>query len=218
MTTVITATTPQPEKPATTDQIQNHFLDIAYSATNKLERLNQTSSQNRISVAVISSAETDCETLSSTIKEFNSLSKTVAISEMVKESSIGDIVIKFLPENGLENVLFDEIPDAGPSADSLTRRVFSYNGKPAAKVMRGTIYINSNLKGDARNHTLARALYYELGVTGETTEYPDSLFYAGENTNTRLNTIDKKAIAVLYEPGLANSMTIEDLRKLIDIP
>jgi len=142
----------------------------------------------------------------------------VKISENIKESSNGDIVIKFLPGDGLANILLDDIPGAWPGTEVLTRHEFTYDGKPAAKIMRGTIYISSNLAGDARNHTLARSLYYQLGVTGDSTISPGSLFYAGENTNTALNEIDRKAVAILYEPGLANTMTMVDLRNVMYIP
>lgn len=216
--TIVTTATPRPENPVSADQVRDHFLNIAYSATNKIERLNYTAGQDRIIISVISPDGTDRDAISASVKEFNEISREVRISEMIKESGSGDIVIKFIPESGLANILLNDIPDSGPNKEILTRREFSSGGKPAAKVMRGTIYINSNLKGDARNHTIARSLFYELGVTGETTNYPDSLFFAGDNTNTRLNSVDRKAIAILYEPGLANTMTLEDLRKLMYIP
>jgi hypothetical protein len=57
---------------------------------------------------------------------------------------------------------------------------------------------------------------YEMGETGDTTLYPESLFYSGENT--RLSPADRKAIALLCEPGRANGMNIEDLRKRVYLP
>jgi len=216
-TTVVTTATPLPQKPVSADRARDHFLDIAYSATNRLERFNATGSQDRITISVVAPGETDAAVLSAAAAEFNAVSKTVTLSTMIKETDNGGIVIKFLPEDGLDSILLKGIPDTGPDHESLTQRVFTYNGKTSARVLRGTIYINNNLKGEVRNHTIARTLFYEMGATGETVGYPDSLFYSGENTNVQLNGIDKKAIAMLYEPGLANGMTIEDLRKVMPI-
>ena len=88
----------------------------------------------------------------------------------------------------------------------------------AAKILRGTIYINANLKGDARKHMLVRSLMYEMGLTGETTKYPDSIFSAAENTNVEFAPVDKKAITMLYESGFSNGMNAEDLRQNLYIP
>jgi hypothetical protein len=118
----------------------------------------------------------------------------------------------------MSSILLDEIPDVGPQHEVLTRREMTSGGVTSCKVVRGTVYINGNLKGDERNHTVARCLWYELGVTGETAHYPDSLFSASTNTNTQLSEIDRKAVAILYEPALANSMSVEDLRKVIYLP
>jgi hypothetical protein len=215
--TLVTTGAVPPVKTFTDDDVTAHFLDIAYSSTNRLERLNITSDKSRIILSGSALGDTDTATLAALAREFSGVSPTMGMSDSIKDTDNGDIVIKVVPENGLDNIFLYDIPATGPFNDSLTRREFSYQGKPAAKVLRGTIYLNGNLKGDVRNHTLARCLYYELGVTGETTKYPDSLFYAGENTNTKLNSIDKAAIAILYRPGLANGMTIMDLRKIMYI-
>ena len=58
-----------------------------------------------------------------------------------------------------------------------------------------------------------RSLDHELGVTGETDKYPDSLFYSGENTNVNLTYADRGAIAILYGPGLSPGMTADDVKK-----
>jgi len=82
---------------------------------------------------------------------------------MPKEGSSGDVVIKFLPAAGLNVIVLNDIPASGPFNESLTRGELKYKGVVAAKIMRGTIYINSDLGGDAQNHILARCLMYEMG-------------------------------------------------------
>jgi hypothetical protein len=59
---------------------------------------------------------------------------------------------------------------------------------------------------------------YERGLTGESTRFPDSVFYAGENTNTDLTPADKKIISMLYAQGFSNGMNMEDLKKVIYLP
>lgn len=221
ITTAVPATTaatrPAVTTPVSAEQANAHFLAVAYSATNRLERYNYTATQNRLVISALTPTVEDLAAMEAVAKEFNGISRTIKVSENIKEGSNGNIIVKFLPETGLSQIVLSDIPDPGPDKESLTRREFSYQGKPTAKIVRGTIYINNNLAGDARTHAIARSIYYELGVTGDTADYPDSLFYAGENTNTALNTVDKKAVDILYEPGLANSMTLEDIKKVVYI-
>ena len=72
-TTVVTTATPLPQKPVSADMARNHFLDIAYSATNKLERFNATGSQDRITISVVAPGETDTAVLSEAATEFNAI-------------------------------------------------------------------------------------------------------------------------------------------------
>ncbi len=216
-TLVITETT-QPERTFSANQVRDHFLDIAYASTNRLERLNYSESHPRVTVSLVSGVDSDKAVIADTAQEFNAVSRDVKISEMPKEGDSGDVVIKFLPATGLNVIALNDIPGAGPFNESLTRGELKYKGVVAARIMRGTIYVNGDLERNAENHILARSLMYELGVTGETTVYPESLFYSGDNTNTKLSAVDQKAIALLYEPGLANGMTLDDLKKVIYIP
>ena len=200
------------------DDIKNHFLDIAYTSTNRVERLDFYSSRPRVVVSASSASDDDIAVLEKTIKTFNDASRTVKLSENVKNTDSGDILIRFLPEDGLKAIDLNTAADTGPFSDVLTRRELYQGDVIAAKVLRGTVYVNGNLKGDAKKHALVRGLMYELGLTGETTKYPDSVFYAGENTNVDLSSIDKKAIAMLYESQFYNGMNAEGLRYVIYSP
>ena len=200
------------------DDVKNHFLDIAYTSTNRVERLDFSSSRPRVVVSASSASDDDIAVLEKTIKSFNDASRTVKLSENVKNTDSGDILIKFLPEDGLKAIDLNTAADTGPFSDVLTRRELFQGNVIGAKVLRGTVYVNGNLKGDAKKHMLVRSLMYELGLTGETTKYPDSVFYAGENTNVELSSIDKKAIAMLYESQFYNGMNAEGLRYVIYSP
>jgi hypothetical protein len=200
------------------DDIRNHFLDIAYTSTNRLELLDAYSARSRIILSALSASDDDIAVIEKTAKSFNEASTTVKLSENVKETDKADILIKFLPEEGLKAIDLNTAPDSGTFSDVLTRRELYQGDVLAAKILRGTIYINANLKGDAKKHVLVRSLMYEMGLTGETTRYPNSIFYAEENTNVNFAPIDTKAIAMLYNSGFSNGMTGEDLRRIIYIP
>ena len=200
------------------DDVRNHFLDIAYTSTNRLERLDYYSSRPRVVISASSASDDDIAVIEKTVKTFNDASKTVQLSENVKNTDSGDILIRFLPEEGLKAIDLSTASESGPFSDVLTRRELYQGNVLAAKVLRGTIYFNANLKGDAKKHALVRSLMYEMGLTGETTKYPDSIFYAGENTNVEFAPVDTRAIAMLYESQFYNGMNAEGLRATIYVP
>ena len=215
--TAATAVTPAATI-ATADDYANHFLDVAYASTNRLERLDYSSSKPRVVIVALSAGSDDIALLEKTAADFNGVSSTMKISENIKESGTGDLFIKFLPEDGLSAINLMEAPESGPFAESLTRRELRQNNAVGAKVIRGTVYINANLKDDARKHMLIRSVMYEMGLTGESAIFPDSVFYAGDNTNYQLTTADKKVIGTLYQDGLYNGMTLDEVRKVVYIP
>jgi hypothetical protein len=57
-----------------------------------------------------------------------------------------------------------------------------------------------------------------MGLTGETTKFPDSVFYGGANTNSVLTSADKKIITMLYAEGFYNGMNIDQVRSMVYIP
>jgi hypothetical protein len=200
------------------DDITSLFLDVAYTSTNRLERVNYNSAKPRLTVVALSASNDDIALIEKTAKEFNEASQTVKISENIKESGTGDIFIKYLPEDGLSAITLSTIADSGTLTEVLTRRELYQGNRIGAKVMRGTVYINANLKDKERKHMLVRCLLYQMGMTGETTKFSDSVFYAGENTNIDLTSSDKKVINILYQTAFYNSMTMEELRKYVYLP
>jgi hypothetical protein len=215
--TATTATTPVPTV-VKADDYANHFLAVAYASTNRLERLDYSSSKPRVVLVALSAGDDDLALIESTAAAFNEVSPTVKISENIKETGTGDIFIKFLPEDGLSAISLMEAPESGPFSESLTRRELYQNGSVGAKIIRGTVYINANLRNDPRKHMIVRGLMYEMGLTGESAIFPDSVFYAGDNTNYVLSAADKKVIGMLYQDGLYNGMTLDEVRKVVYIP
>jgi Protein of unknown function (DUF2927) len=200
------------------DDITSLFLDVAYTSTNRLERVNYNSAKPRLTVVALSASNDDIALIEKTAKEFNEASQTVKISENIKESGTGDIYIKYLPEDGLSAITLSTIADSGTLTDALTRRELYQGNRIGAKVMRGTVYINANLKDRERKHMVIRGLLYQMGMTGDTTKFSDSVFYAGENTNTDLTSSDKRVINILYQSAFYNGMTMEELRKYVYLP
>jgi len=203
--------TPQPTQQISSDDIKLHFMDLAFGSGNAyLERWNATGNNGRIVISISAGDDSDSILLSGAAREFNSLSQTSQLSEMIKDGMNGNIVIKFIPGEGMGDIAVN-------TSDSLTNHDFQINGSTVSEVTPGVVYIDEDLKGDQRNHTLMRSLYYELGVTGETQKYPDSLFYSGVNTNVNLTYVDRGAIAILYGPGLYPGMTVDDIRRIMYI-
>jgi hypothetical protein len=202
---------PQATVKLSSDDIKMHFMDLAYGSGNAyLERWNATDNNGRIVISVTANSDTDIPLLEEAAREFNSQSGTNQVSEQIKEGSNGDIAIKFIPENGFDGIVIN-------TSESLTNREFTAGNLTTAKLTHGTIYINANLKGDLRNHTLIRSLFYELGFVGETQKYPDSLFYAEENTHTSLSDADLKAIGIMYGTGLTHGMAVDDVKRAVYI-
>ncbi len=211
-----TQITPTPTLASMSD-IRQHFLDVAYSFTNRLERLNYDSSRPRVVIYASSASNEDVALIEKTAKDFNEASPTVKLSENVKETGTGDLSIKYLPEDGLAAINLADVAEAGPFTETLTRTELYQGGLPAAKILRGTIYINAELKDDDRRHILVKGLMYEMGLTGESTKFPDSVFYAGENTNVNLTSADRKIITMLYSQGNYNGMSLDQVERIVYI-
>ncbi len=204
--------------PASAADIREHFISVAYSSTNRLERLNYTADKPRVIIYAVSAGDDDLALIERTARTFNDASPTVKLSENIKESGSGDLFIRFLSQDGLSAISLTDAPDSGPFPEPLTRGELYQNGVPAAKIIRGAIYINANLKGDAREHAIVRSLMYEMGMTGDSPKFSDSVFYAADNTNEDLTAADRKVITMLYAQGAYNGMTIEELQKIIYLP
>jgi hypothetical protein len=139
------------------DDITSLFLDVAYTSTNQLERVDYNSAKPRLTVVALSASNDDIALIEKTAKEFNEASQTVKISENIKESGTGDIFIKYLPEDGLSAISLSTIADSGTLTETLTRRELYQGNRIGAKVMRGTVYINANLKDKERHRSLPPA-------------------------------------------------------------
>jgi len=191
----------------TSDDITTHFLDLAFGSGNtQLYRLPNKASVNtpKNSISLFDGDASDLALIQDFVAQFNDLSATNKFSENIKSGNNADIVIQFVSSAGM-----DAIP-----TESYTQE-YKSGGVSYAKIGPSTIYINSDLKGDIRNHIVLRSLLYVLGFRGESLKYPDSIFYYQDATNTKLSLIDQKAIQIMYSSGLYPGMTVADVRNVV---
>jgi hypothetical protein len=199
-------TTPQPPQ-LTSDDVNNHFMDLAFGGGNiYLERI--TTSPNPITFSMSGGTDPDKATVEAFFKEFNDLSQSVKLFENLKEGTSGQIQIKFLSPDGLDAIDMK-------SSNAWLNKEFKSGDETYAKVKDDQIYINSGLRGDTRKHYILLALLFELGFKGETLKYPDSIFYYQGNNVTGLSLVDEKAARIMYGQGLYNGMTVDDVKKRV---
>ena len=201
--------TPEPTLVPSQDTIRLHLIDLAFGEGNvKLLRWDPARNNGRIIISVNGGSSADIRNLEIVARQFNSFSATNQLSENIKQNSQGDITIKFVPESGMNAISLNV-------SDSNELKEVTVDGLTAARIIPGSIYLNANLKGDVRNHTLIRSLYYTLGVVGDSDSYQDSLFYSGDNTNTNLTYIDQKALELLYGKRLQPGMSASEVKEIL---
>ena len=199
ITSTTISITVQPPQAITSDDIKIHFMDLAFGVD--ALTINKFIPHE---ISIITSSDDDKELVEKFILEFNDLSKSGKISENLKEGEMAALRIKFIPQQGMKDI-------------SNYDKMFKSNDIITSKIIPNTIYVNNNLKGEQRNHTILRSLYFMVGVNGETLNYPDSLFYSDDNNNTKLSQIDKKALEILFGGAVYNGMIVDDVKKVIYI-
>lgn len=205
--TLVPAPTTSLPPQLTSDDVNNHFMDLAFGGGNiYLERI--TTSPNPITFSISGGTESDKATIEAFFREFNDLSQSVQLFENLKEGTSGQIQIKFLSPDGLEAIDMK-------SSNAWLNKEFKSNGIIYAKVKDNQVYINSALQGDTRKHYILLAILFELGFKGETLKYPDSIFYYEGNNVTGLSVVDEKAARIMYGLGLYNGMTVDDVKKRV---
>ncbi len=201
--------TPEPTLVPSQDAIRLHLIDLTFGEGNvKLLRWDPARNNGRIIISVNGGNSADIRNLEVVARQFNSFSATNQLSENIKQNSQGDLTIKFVPESGMNAISLNV-------SDSNELKEVIVDGLTAARITPGSIYLNANLKGDVRNHTLIRSLYYTLGVVGDSDLYQDSLFYSGDNTNTNLTYIDQKALELLYGKRLQPGMSASEVKEIL---
>jgi hypothetical protein len=196
-----------------TNDIYKHFVDIAFSpdypSINKWNK-------ELVHVALTGNYDNkDIKTINNFLQVFNSYSSTTKLPKEVQQSeTLGDIVLIFLPESSLNNINLDSSWKVSKNPENGAINFIYNTNRFQYGVSTHTVYINSDLKGNARTHWILRSLLYELGFPGETGMYPDSIFYSKSDTVTSLNKIDLKALELMYGTKISNGMSLNKIKDL----
>jgi hypothetical protein len=193
------------------DEINKHFMNIVFGTKRTTVDRWTLDVPLQISVNDLYVPD-DIVTLQNFAKEFNKLSQSEKVSEMVKERARGRLNFKFIPESGLKLIDMDDIQEVclDPDDDSIIYLVSYRNTNNEI-----TTYFNKDLTGYKRTHYIIRALLYMLGFAGYTVDYPDSVFYVYSETNSKLSLFDKEAIKLLYGNNIKPGMTQDQVRRVL---
>jgi hypothetical protein len=206
------AITPTPSPtPATYSaaDIGNHLIEIAFGPNNNvIQKLDK----NLVSITYSGSyTNDDIDGLNDFINQFNNYSTTTQISNNVNFNGGGDIRLTFLPSDALNQISLDNIStyDKDPQTG-----IMYFVQAPYYTGVKGSTktYINSDLTGNERVRWIQLALLYNLGFVGQSSKYPDSLFYSGPTNVTQMSTIDLKSVALMYSRKITNGMTVTGVR------
>jgi hypothetical protein len=201
----------------TTNQINQHFRDIAFDPNNPtITKIS--SSTEKIAVSGLY-RDTDKAVISNFEQRFNTRSRTLTLPSAPVESSEGNIVINFLPKSSVESLAEDTSYNSINTQQIINRdsdgTICSvYRTTVYSTSSTNFIYLNSDLTGEKRGHYIIRGLLYFLGFPGETGRYSDSIFYSQSNTVVNLSTIDMKAVEIMYGTNIQNGMSLGTVSSL----
>jgi hypothetical protein len=198
---VTAAPTPQSY---TSADIGNHLVEIAFGPdTNVIQK----PAKDLVWISAMGAdTESDDGFILSFIDQFNDYSTTTKLSTNLDLSSQADISLVLLPEKSLEQI--------NPVGATTVFRDFS-NGTLYVMKTNENTYINSDLRGNVRNRWILRAILLNLGFFGETSKYPDSLFYTGANNAGNMSAIDLKALQMMFGKKVKNGMTKSTVKTLV---
>lgn len=198
----------------TGDEINQHFIDLAFGADNNNIRRFMTPV---VTVAITGSyTDNDLVELNRFFLLFNNQSSFTRLPSVVKQGEKGDIVILFMSGTAMESIASDNTWKVyrNPSTGKIN---YMFRTSQYGTITTETVYMNGDMKGAERTHWLLRGLLYELGLTGETGTYPDSIFFSSYNNITELNPIDTKVLQLLYGNKIREGMTLDDVRRVLVI-
>jgi len=197
--------------------IDSHFMDIAFN--NKFQTIGESSASGDTIAITGDYTDNDVSALGTFLLQFNNNSPIKQLPAVpVQESNGGDIRFNFIPESSLDT-LAQQQPSFGMINRDSSGKIGSIyktisttvsNSTNAYTYRSGTIFVNNNLTGNERTHYMISGLLYYLGFVGQTTTYPDSIFYAGPNNTITPNGIDWQAIDVMYGGTITPGMTYNE--------
>jgi len=202
----------------TRDQVSELFIDIAFGCDNTRVNKFSPSSDNHMFYSLEGQVRNDdIIFMKNFTRSYNRLMSVEAFSDDPFSSQGNPIVI--YPLNSLDSLEKSFIACQELDQKSGVPLYMIY--KPIIEQPSGRkdvitkIYLNSDLRGAERNHYLERAMLHYLGFPGQTYSYPDSVFFYNTQTNVDLSAIDVEAVRTMYNPGVYQGMTVEEVRRLL---
>jgi hypothetical protein len=222
--TPVPTTGPAAPLPATTvaiftrDQVSTLFIDIAFGCdTTRVNKFSPSSDNHMFYSLEGEVGNGDILFIKNFTKNYNILMSVEAFSDDPLSSQGNPIVI--YPLNSLDSLEKSFI--ACQELDQKSGEPLYIIYKPVIEQPNGRkevltkIYLNSDLRGAQRNHYLERAMLHYLGFPGQTYSYPDSVFFYNTQSNVDLSTIDVEAVRTMYNPGIYQGMTVDEVRRLL---
>jgi hypothetical protein len=189
--------------------INKFFMNIAFGPDNTIiEKPDET----RISLAIKGAYDdNDTATIDQFEAQFNNVSRTNKFT-FDKTSDIATIKITFLPGTAMDNIMDSNASALTPTISDTGVITYIKGNLVTPYLNENLLYINSDFNGDQRKHWIMRGVLSELGFVGETTDYPDSIFYSGSDNTTQLSDLDWKAVGLMYGSKITPGMSFDRVK------
>jgi hypothetical protein len=185
----------------------DYFMDLAFAeGRTRLSRFPfyDPGTHPKNTISIVNAGERDRLLVRSFILMFNQLSETNQFSDVVLSDQDSDIVIQFVPAEGM-------------GAIPVEAYVFEIqeNGVSCLRVGEKKIYVNNDLTGDKRSYAIVRGILYRLGLKGEDLLHADSIFSLKNTADYHMSQLDARALGLLYSKKLSPGMHIDDVRDIV---
>jgi hypothetical protein len=202
------------------EKITQHLIDIAFGRDNSNLILLKKDRKYLLWFDAEYTAK-DIKNVLHFAQDFNNLSfttqyedETVMTGELKNNYQIVPYYyynIKIVPKQYLENYKKDNY---NSSKEEMLK---DSHGEMIGFLSNDYVYLWNGLNESDRTYYLKKALLWSIGIHGESTTYPDSNFYTKVNTSTTLSDLDKEVIKMMYGGRLNEGMSVDEVRKALDI-
>jgi hypothetical protein len=205
----------------TNDEVNRHFMIIAFGQTNS--KLNKVFPNTHVSINLQGQANTDdAKFISDFAKSYNQFTETEIFDSPV-EIEFDDypyhhrLNINFYPSAYIKEMggMYEE---KDPTTDEYLYAItYPIQGSRITHPIPSQYYINSKLSITERNRYIMKSMLHFLGFSGKTYDYPDSYFYVENKDGINLSPLDQAAIRVMYNPAFSNGMSKEAVEDVLFI-
>lgn len=203
--------------------ISQHMIDITFGKDNSNLTLFKSDSKYRIWFDSGYTDE-DINTVISFARVFNNLSSTAKLDD--EEIMLGDLKdnyqkisyhyfnIRIVPKTSLE----DFHNTKNQRHKKTTDKDIDEGGSNIGILSSDYLYLWDGLSPDKRDYYIKKGLLWSMGFHGESQSDSDSFFSKTTNYSANLSELDKEAVRLLYGGKLTSGMTLEQVKKHLNIP